>query len=41
VAKGVVWVEATASEIHAWPVRPEGFEEPLFRTLGSRKRIMG
>lgn len=31
---------ADASEIHAYPLRPEGFEEPLFPTAGSKRAIM-
>jgi hypothetical protein len=27
------------SEIHAYPLRPEGFEEPLFSTATSRKEV--
>lgn len=33
-------MEATASEIHAYPLRPGGFAEPLFHTAESRKRIL-
>jgi|SRR5215210_1075742 len=28
-----------ASEIHAYPLRPEGFEEPLFPTAESNRKI--
>ena len=31
-------METTVSEIHAYPARPEGYEEPLFHTRRSRKR---
>ena len=27
------------SEIHRYPLRPEGFEEPLFPTFGSRRAV--
>lgn len=30
---------ATVSEIHCYPVRPPGFEEPLFPTAESRRTI--
>lgn len=33
-------MRATVSEIHTYPLRPEGFEEPLFHTPESRKRIL-
>lgn len=33
-------MEATVDEIHAYPLRPEGFEEPLFHIADSRKRIL-
>lgn len=33
-------MEASAGEIHAYPLRPEGFAEPLFHTADSRKRIL-
>ena len=29
----------TVSEIHRYPLRPEGFEEPLFPTAESRKAV--
>jgi hypothetical protein len=29
-----------ASEIHAYPTRPEGFEEPLFPTAESNRKIV-
>ncbi len=32
--------EVTVSEIHRYPPRPEGFEEPLFPTAGSRRTVM-
>ena len=31
--------EITVSEIHRYPPRPEGFEEPLFPTDGSRRQV--
>lgn len=30
---------AGVSEIHRYPLRPEGFEEPLFPTAGSRRAV--
>jgi integrase len=33
-------MEASVSEIHRYPLRPEGFEEPLFSTLESRLAIL-
>jgi hypothetical protein len=33
-------MEASVSEIHRYPLRPEGFEEPLFPTLESRRRVL-
>lgn len=33
-------MQATVSEIHAYPLRPEGFAEPLFHTPQSRKEIL-
>jgi hypothetical protein len=33
-------LEATVSEIHAWPARPEGFAEPLFPTGESKREVM-
>jgi hypothetical protein len=33
-------MEASVSEIHCYPLRPEGFEEPLFPTRESRKRVL-
>lgn len=33
-------MEATVSEIHAYPLRPEGYAEPLFHTQESRKEIL-
>lgn len=33
-------MRVTVSEIHAYPLRPEGFEEPLFHTPESRRRIL-
>jgi hypothetical protein len=33
-------MEASVSEIHCYPLRPEGFEEPLFPTRESR-RVVG
>ncbi|HSK99524.1 MAG TPA: hypothetical protein VK869_04240 [Rubrobacteraceae bacterium] len=29
----------SVSEIHAYPLRPEGFEEPLFPTAASRREV--
>jgi integrase len=33
-------MEASVSEIHRYPLRPEGFEEPLFSTRESRLAIL-
>ena len=33
-------MEATVSEIHAYPARPEGYAEPLFHTRHSRREIL-
>ncbi len=33
-------MEATVSEIHAYPLRPEGYAEPLFHDRKSRKGIL-
>jgi hypothetical protein len=33
-------MEASVSEIHRYPLRPEGFEEPLFPTRESRLAIL-
>lgn len=33
-------LRATVSEIHAYPLRPEGYAEPLFHSLESRKEIL-
>ena len=33
-------MEASVSEIHRCPLRPEGFEEPLFPTRESRKKVL-
>ena len=33
-------MEASVSEIHRYPLRPRGFEEPLFPTRESRLRIL-
>lgn len=33
-------MDATVSEIHAYPLRPEDFAEPLFRTRESRKEVL-
>ena len=33
-------MEASVSEIHCYPLRPEGFEEPLFPTRESRLAIL-
>lgn len=32
-------MEATVSEVHGYPLRPEGFAEPLFLTQGHKKEI--
>ncbi len=32
-------MEANVSEIHRYPLRPEGFEEPLFPTQGSKRAV--
>jgi hypothetical protein len=32
-------LDATVSEIHAYPLRPPGFEEPLFPTSESRREV--
>lgn len=32
-------MEASVAEIHGYPLRPEGFEEPLFPTPGSRRAV--
>ncbi len=33
-------MQASVSEIHRYPLRPEGFEEPLFPTRESRKEVL-
>jgi hypothetical protein len=33
-------LEVSVSEIHGYPSRPEGFEEPLFSTQSSRRTII-
>ena len=33
-------MEASVSEIHRYPLRPEGFEEPLFSTRESRLAVI-
>jgi len=33
-------MEASVSEIHRYPLRPEGFEEPLFPTRESRRAVL-
>jgi hypothetical protein len=33
-------MEASVSEIHCYPLRPGGFEEPLFPTRESRRRVL-
>lgn len=33
-------VRATVGEIHAYPLRPAGYAEPLFHTAESRKEIL-
>lgn len=32
-------MKASVAEIHAYPARPDGFEEPLFPTSGSRRIV--
>ena len=32
-------MEASVAEIHAYPLKPEGFEEPLFPTRESRRAV--
>jgi hypothetical protein len=32
-------LEASVAEIHAYPLKPEGFEEPLFPTTASRRAV--
>lgn len=32
--------EVTVSEVHRYPPRPEGFEEPLFPTAASKRAIL-
>ncbi len=32
-------LETSVSEIHSYPLRPEGFEEPLFPTRESRRAV--
>ena len=33
-------LEVSVSEIHGYPPRPEGFEEPLFSTTTARRNVM-
>jgi len=33
-------MQASVSEIHCYPLRPDGFEEPLFPTLESRRAVL-
>ncbi len=33
-------MEASVSEIHRYPLRPDGFEEPLFPTRESRREVL-
>ena len=33
-------MEASVAEIHAYPLKPEGFEEPLFPTRESRRAVV-
>ena len=33
-------MEASVSEIHRYPLRPDGFEEPLFPTRESRRAVL-
>lgn len=35
-----VILETSVSEIHAYPLRPKGYAEPLFHSQQSRKRIL-
>ncbi len=32
-------MEASVSEIHSYPLRPEGFEEPLFPSLEAKRAV--
>ena len=32
-------MEASVAEIHVYPLKPEGFEEPLFPTAASRRAV--
>jgi hypothetical protein len=33
-------VESSVAEIHGYPLRPQGFEEPLFPTVESKREVM-
>lgn len=39
--KGGAVPTTSVSEIHRYPLRPPGFEEPLFPTAASRRAVMG
>jgi hypothetical protein len=39
-ATGGVLLKVRVSEIHGYPLRPGGFEEPLFPTSASRRAVM-
>jgi len=38
--RGAALLEVGVSEIHGYPPRPEGFEEPLFPTAATRRAVM-
>jgi hypothetical protein len=38
--EGGALCEVTVSEIHRYPLRPEGFEEPLFPTAASKRAVL-
>jgi hypothetical protein len=40
LGKGGELVEISVAEIHYYPSRPPGFEEPLFQTAESKRKIM-
>jgi hypothetical protein len=40
IGKGGELPESSVTEIHAYPCRPPGFEEPLFQTGESKREIM-
>jgi hypothetical protein len=33
-------LEVSVSDIHGYPLKPEGFEEPLFATAASKRSVM-